>query len=181
MSIEEALALGKNLLYLNFLSLAVAFYFSININKLNSTLLALGIMMVFSFLMTSYTPTLYGLSMTNKENNLHEYRLLWYIGYAFWDFLIIGLVLYSHKRFSLKRSFCATAIIFVYFIKMELHIARYIEVEFYGSDYLNLIYEKGIPGINMVLAAVIFGFVITVLGSFFISKTTKFRGAKWNI
>ncbi|NQZ11817.1 MAG: hypothetical protein HRT35_32090, partial [Algicola sp.] len=72
-SIEGLLALEQYLLYLNFVSLGLAFAFSIKLKNLNSTMLALGIMMVFNFLMTKYTPALYQASIEHQVENLHEF------------------------------------------------------------------------------------------------------------
>ena len=180
-SIEGLLALEQYLLYLNFVSLGLAFAFSIKLKNLNSTMLALGIMMVFNFLMTKYTPALYQASIEHQVEYLHEFRALWYLGFSFWDLLIISLVLFTHHRFGLKRAFCANVVLVAYAVKMQLHIATYIEREFVGGGYLDAIYKSGIPAINMVFASVIFGFVFTVLVSLLLSKFTRFKGVSWKI
>jgi hypothetical protein len=181
MSVEALLSLEKYLLYLNFISLSIAFVFSLKLRNLNSTILALGIMMVFNFLMTKYTPSLYEASIKHQAEYLHEFRALWYLGFSFWDLLIISLVFFTHHRFGLQRAFCANAVLVAYTVKMQLHIATYIEKEFVGGGYLDSIYKSGIPTINMIFASVIFGFVLTVLVSLLLSKLTRFKGVSWKI
>lgn len=181
MNVELMFGFGQYLFYLNFASLAVAFFFSLRVNKLNSTLLALGIMMVFEFLMTAYTPSLYQASVKYQAEYLHEFRLLWYLGYALFDLLIVALVLFAHYKFRLKPLFCAKAIILTYVIELHLQMAMYLETEFYGASDMIPIYEYGIPGFNMILASVIFGFVMSVLVSGLLVKITKFRGVSWKV
>ncbi len=181
MSVESLFAFDENLLYLNFISVAIAYYFSFKRNKLNSTLLSLGIMMVFSFLMTSYTQPLYDASVKYQADYLHEFRFLWFLGFSFWDLSIVGLLLLSHNKFRLKRSFCANAVILAYSVKMGLHITLYIEKELFLSNYFEPIYKSGIPGINMLFAATVFGFVLTVLGSIVYTRITKKKGLSWCI
>ncbi len=181
MSVESLFVLDENLLYLNFISVAIAYYFSFKRNKLNSTLLSLGIMMVFSFLMTSYGQPLYDASVKYQADYLHEFRFLWFIGFSFWDLVIVGLLLVSHNKFRLKRSFCANAVILSYSVKMGLHITLYVEKELFLTNYFEPIYKNAIPSINMAFAATVFGFVLTVFGSMMYAKVTKKKGLSWSI
>ena len=168
-------------MYLNFLSLGIVFYYSLKINKLNSSLLSMGIMMTFSFLMTRYTEPLYQAAVQYQHTYLHEFRFLWFVGFAFWDAVIITLVLYTHHHFNLKRSFCSNVIIVAYAIKFHLHWSLYIEKEFFDSKYLEPFYRIGIPMINAVLASSLFGFLLLVWVAMWLEMHTKFKGVSWRI
>ena len=135
MNFEVLLEIDDYLLYLNFVSLAIAFYFGLKTNKLSSTLLALGIMMTFSYLMTSYTQPLYHAAVKYQDDYLHFFRFLWFVGFAFWDTVIVTLVLYTHHHFKLRRSFCANAILLAYVVKFHLHFALYVEKEFFTTKH----------------------------------------------
>lgn len=181
MSFEILLELDNYLMYLNFVSLAIVFYFGLKSNKLSSSLLALGIMMTFSFLMTSYTQPLYQAAVKYQDDYLHLFRFLWFVGFAFWDAVIVSLVFYTHYHFKLRRSFCANAILLAYVVKFHLHWALYTEKEFFTSKHLEPLYQYGIPTVNSLLAAAVFGYVITVWGSLTISKYSKFKRLSWHI
>ncbi len=181
MNIEYMLLIGKYLYYLNFVSVLVAFYFAYKSTRLNSTLLSLVMMLMFNFLMTSYAPHLHSASIKYQADYLHEFRFLWFVGFSFLDLLLIGLLLTSHNKFGLRLSFSAYAVIVAYSMKLLLHVLRYFEKEVFLTSYLQPIYTKGIPGINMTFAAVVFGFVLTVLASIMYTKITKKKGLSWSI
>jgi hypothetical protein len=181
MSVESLLRLDINLFYLNFVSVIIAFLFTLKNTRLNSTLLALSIAIIFNYLMTSYTPTLYALSVTHQSGYLHEFRALWYLGYTFCDIMIITFVLLGHIRFELERSFCANVVLLAYFCKLQLHLAMYFEIEVLGTEHLAFFFEKGIPAINIIFASVVFGFITTIVGSLAVSKVTGFKRISWTI
>lgn len=181
MSIEYILSIGEYLYYLNFVSILIAFCFAYKSIRLNSTLLSLQLMLLFSFLMTSYTPGLHSASMKYHADYLHEFRFLWFVGFSLLDLLLIGLLLTSHNKFGMRLSFSAYAVVVAFSLKLLLHVSRYFEKEVYLTNYLEPIYTKGIPIINMTFAAVVFGFVLTVLASIIYTKITKKKGLSWFI
>ncbi|SFC15443.1 hypothetical protein [Pseudoalteromonas denitrificans] len=179
----------KNFLYVNFLSVAIAFFIALKTNKLNSTLLSLIIMILFNSIMDHYTPTLFTAYVKYQDEYLHHFRLLWYIGFALMDLLIISLVLFSHKIFKLKLVFCAYVVIVTYTIKMQLHIFSYLEREFLQTDYLKIAYTSGIQFINMTFAFSILSIMIVYLlffifnkyGSQELAEKLKIKGITWSI
>ncbi len=175
------LGLDKSLLNLNYFSIAIAFYFTFQKNKLNSTLLSLSIMIFFNTIMTSYTPDLYAAAIKYQAEYKHHFRILWYLGFAFIEFMVFSLVLFSHERFNLERSFCANVVIISYFIKMNLQLISYAVKEINNNPAWDQIYRTAIPYLNIIFASIIFGYVITVSLSIIVRKTTKFKGLSWSI
>lgn len=131
--------------------------------------------------MVRYTEPLYQAAVEHQDQYRHLFRFLWFVGFAFWDTVIISLILYTHYHFKLKRSFCTNAIVLAYGSKFFLHWGLYIEKEFFTSKHLEPFYSIGIPSINALLAASLFGYLLLVSSSVIIQSNSKYKGFTWRI
>ncbi len=188
LSTSELTRLDRGLLVLNYFSFFVALYLAIKTNKLNSTLLALGIMIFLNSLMALYTPLLEEMAKEYQKDYKHVFRAIWYLGFALIDLTIISLVFFTHYKFNLKKTFCAYAVVVTYSIIMQLHLFRYIEREIGKTEYLKEIYTNGIPLINILFSSAVLGFMFFVLVTFLISNLNKKygfykfkKGISWSI
>jgi hypothetical protein len=189
MDATNSFSLGWSFLYLNYFTVIIALFIALKTNKLNSTLLALGILIIIDSIMNYYTPALYSAAVLYQEEYSHHFRLVWYLGFAFMDLIAIFLVLYTHKFFKLELFYCAYAVIISSSLRMQLQIATYLDREFFNFENLKVIYSEGIPFINMTLSSIVFGIMIVYIASLLFNKfgskalaeKLKIKGITWSI
>jgi hypothetical protein len=176
MDTDFLLSIEKQLLLINLVAFLIAMFIAVKTNKFNSTIISLGVMILFNLIMTGYTPFLVDFNKAYKSEYEHFVLLVWYLGFAGMDLMIITLILYFHHRFELKRLFCAYAVIIAYSLKMQLHIFRYLEREIFNTDHLKVVYTHGIPLINTIFASSMLAIMLILISLYFIEVMRKKLG-----
>lgn len=157
---ELLLTMGKWTWIIEFVSLCLFVGISIQDKKVGSSVVALLIVVVLGGLMRQYAPHLY--AITDPEYQAWV-RFAWYMGftaiYAFGMFILTKV----HLTFMLRFSFMAKTVLFGYFVAGQLQLFRYAERAIGKTDYLQQVYQVGIPTINIGIAITALFFAVVMV------------------
>lgn len=158
-------------------ALAIVFALAVKNKKNSSSLVALLIMIVFGGFMREYSP--YLLKITNPEyKNL--VRFMWYMGFVSLDATAMYILYKSHNVFAIRYSIIAKITLLAFYAKGQLHLLRYAERMLGDTQYLQAVYQSGIPAINIGMATTALFFALAMAVSTYRNHQGK-EGLTWTL
>lgn len=108
------------------------------------------------------TKLLYLMSVGEYEDLIIH---IWYLGFAFSDFVFVGVILAYSKFKELERDVISDSILACFVILGFIQLARYVDRVIIGSDVLGLLYKNSIPAINTIMTILVLSYVFRSLWS----------------
>ncbi|NQZ09217.1 MAG: hypothetical protein HRT35_18825 [Algicola sp.] len=175
--VELLRLVDKQSLFIDATMLAVFFIIWIRGNRLSSTLISLGVIVLLDGFALHYKSVLIGLKDTGNDELV---RFGWYMGYAFIDIAVLFCVYNIHLRSITPYSFITKMIFLEYCTYGIIQTVRYGERFIFQTDYLASIYKHGLLSINIATTAVTVVFTIIVAISIYRESKGK-EGVKWRV
>ena len=119
--------------------------------KVSSTVIALMVLAVANGAMTALTPMLYEVASSPEL----FYKFLWYAVFALIDGIAIFLLFKFHNLLKQSVGRIANLIGFVFLLLASIQTLRFIDRFVSNTDYFQLIYQYGVPLLNVAMVPAI--------------------------
>lgn len=135
-----------------FVAYFVLFFLSVCIErKVSSTVISLMVLAIANGVMTAVTPILYELA-TNKEP---FFKFVWYGGFVLLDFLTVFLLYKFHELLNQNVGAVAHLVGLSFCLLAVIQTLRYIDRYVTSTEFLQPLYQYGIPMLNIVLVPLV--------------------------
>lgn len=106
------------------------------------------------------------------DNSLKELvAALWYLGFALSDWVLLFVLFWVLKRFSIASCYCTDTILISYAVMGLMQLVRYCDRYILELNSLGFFYKNGIPAINCIITIVVIGQAISICHG--LLKSTK--------
>ena len=175
--VELLRLVDKMSLFIDAMMLAVFFIIWVRGNRLSSTLISLGVVVLLDGLALHYKYIL----ISVKDPSYKELvRFGWYMGYTFLHFVVLVCTYNIHLRSITPYSFITRMIFLEYCTYGIIQSVRYCERVVFHTDYLASIYKHGLLSINIATTAVTIVFTLIIVISTYRESKGK-GGVKWRV
>lgn len=127
---------------------------------------AFGVILLFSCVLGSLHIfwEVYMFNLLEDDSNGEIVRTLWYLGFSVSDFLFVILSVWLCNLLNLERDKVCNFILVTYLVLGFIQASRYLDRIIFGTDYLGLIYNNGIPALNLAISTAAIFYLLNVIG-----------------